>query len=252
MITEPERDADYEVVRRWSRITQIDQGAIYQMNQKNIYQMLQEEEEGVVEDEFYQTPAARSRGRRGAGRGRGRRGRGDQGPNRVELAARTREERDAHMENCISSLDTNGLRDALRLVCSKQPSFMLDILQTIHGENPEPHDSTVTAPSWCICSNCREMPSEREKVCCNKPSQSCISRLPDFQTVVLDELVLEVAMRYHNDVLAEPRDENFNRSRRHTAYRQYIMWIHGRLGAGNRKVIPSCCVWKIREKFPEP
>lgn len=27
----------------------------------------------------------------------------------------------------------------------------------------------------------------------------------DFQTVVLDELVLEVAMRYHNDVLAEPK-----------------------------------------------
>lgn len=59
-------------------------------------------------------------------------------------------------------------------------------------------------------------------------------------------------MRYHNDVLAEPRDEHFNRSRRHKAYRQYIMWIHGRLGAGKRKVIPSCCVWEIREKFPEP
>lgn len=46
----------------------------------------------------------------------------------------------------------------------------------------------------------------------------------DFYTVVLDELVLEVAMRYHNDVLAEPRDDNINRSRRHAAYRQYIMW----------------------------
>lgn len=71
----------------------------------------------------------------------------------------------------------------------------------------------------------------------------------DFYTVVLDELVLEVAMRYHNDVLAEPRDDNINRSRRHAAYRQYIMWIHGRLGAGHRKVIPSCCVWQIRDNF---
>lgn len=54
MITEPERDADYEVIRRWSRITQIDQEAIYQRIQMNFSQMFQEEEEGVVEDKFYQ------------------------------------------------------------------------------------------------------------------------------------------------------------------------------------------------------
>lgn len=41
-----------------------------------------------------QIPAARSRGRRGAGRGRGRRGRAYQGLNRVELAARAKEERE--------------------------------------------------------------------------------------------------------------------------------------------------------------
>ncbi|XP_062595875.1 P2X purinoceptor 7-like [Saccostrea cucullata] len=150
-------------------------------------------------------------------------------------------------------MDTEELRTVLRLVCSKQPSFMLDIMETLEGGGPEqPGSESRTAPSWCICTYCREMPTDREKVCCGKTRQNCQSRLPDFYTVVLDELVLEVALRYYNDVLAEPRDENINRSRRYAAYRQFIMWVHGKLGAGNRKVIPSCCVWRIRDTFPEP
>lgn len=69
---------------------------------------------------------------------------------------------------------------------------------------------------------------------------------------VLDELVLEVAVRCRNDALAEPRDIDYNRAHRHTAYRQYVMWMHGHLRAGNRKVIPCCCVWHIRDGYPVP
>ncbi|CAG2233523.1 unnamed protein product [Mytilus edulis] len=55
----------------------------------------------------------------------------------------------------------------------------------------------------------------------------------------------DVAMRYRNDVIDELPDQDYNRCHRHTAY-------HGYLGAGNRTVIPSCCVWAIRDRFPDP
>ena len=70
--------------------------------------------------------------------------------------------------------------------------------------------------------------------------------LQDFDLVVLDEVVLLVAQRYRKDVLAAGHDDDFNRGKRHAAYRQFILWNHGYLGAGN-----SCCVWKIRDKYPD-
>ena len=54
----------------------------------------------------------------------------------------------------------------------------------------------------------------------------------------MDELVLEVVARHRDDILAQPPDQDYNRDRRHTAYRQYILWRHGYLGAENKQ---ACC-----------
>ena len=43
-----------------------------------------------------------------------------------------------------------------------------------------------------------------------------------------------------------------NRSYRFAAYKQYVMWVYGWLGKKKRIVIPSCVVWNIRKKFPDP
>jgi hypothetical protein len=61
--------------------------------------------------------------------------------------------------------------------------------------------------------------------------------LQDFYTIVLDEHILEVVARHRDDILAQPPDQDYNRDRRHTAYRQYILWRHGYLGAGNRDMV---------------
>lgn len=42
-----------------------------------------------------------------------------------------------------------------------------------------------------------------------------------------------------------------NRSYRYAAYKQFVWWVFQRLGKGNRRVLPSCVIWKIRNSFEE-
>ena len=74
-------------------------------------------------------------------------------------------------------------------------------------------------------------------------------RLQEMDLYILDPGVLGIANLYRADLLAaEVRHDN--KARRHDAYRQFTLWRHGRLGAGNRRVIPSCVVWRVRREYP--
>ncbi|XP_052694199.1 P2X purinoceptor 7-like [Crassostrea angulata] len=204
----------------------------------------------------------RRRGRRPGGvRGRGVRGVRGVGARRrinqeaaAERVAAAREQRDIQLRATIATLEEQTLRNLVGRICERDPTFVFDVLNEAsqnerrQGYHPQPSDGV---PSWCTCNHCREMPSEIEKLCCGQTPTNCFSIVPDFQRVVLDDLVLLVARRYREDIIAAAPDADLNRGNRHAAYRQFILWHHGHLGARNRRVIPSCCVWRIRDKFPD-
>ncbi|XP_070570981.1 P2X purinoceptor 7-like [Ptychodera flava] len=128
-------------------------------------------------------------------------------------------------------------------------------------DNSEMSDARLTNTDWCKCGNCGIMSTLQECICCAELSlpesrlgdECCISSNESFQTVCLNQDVLDITLiRLHDvrrDNIVYPHD---NRTYRWAAYTQFIYWSYGRLGKGNRRVVPSCVVQHIRRKYPEP
>ena len=117
-------------------------------------------------------------------------------------------------------------------------------LITAGPEEPQQSSKTSEVP-FCVCGYCREMPTDNERACC-KERRLCRSTTLAFQNICLDSNNLATVIRSLADTYVfTPTYDNW--AMRHAAYRQYVMWIHGHLGKGNRT---SCCVWKIRKHYP--
>ena len=46
--------------------------------------------------------------------------------------------------------------------------------------------------------------------------------------------------------------QDTNKAYRHASYRQYTLWVYGRLHRDGRPVFPSCCIRVIRGRYPDP
>ncbi|XP_064424371.1 P2X purinoceptor 7, partial [Latimeria chalumnae] len=104
-------------------------------------------------------------------------------------------------------------------------------------------------PPWCQCGNCHESSGFQEMLCCRKNSGPCITTSTMFSQFALSQTTLEFILLYNDPLL----DLHANRDKdmlRHCAYQQYIHWRFGGLEKENCAVIPSCCIWKIRETYP--
>ena len=113
------------------------------------------------------------------------------------------------------------------------------------GQQPQ-----QTELPWCVCGKCRHMDQPVEQVCCRR-RDCCITDLEAFEIIALDVSVLSVAILNRCELTGDD-PEYSPASYRKAAYRQYIVWQNGYLGPGNRRPVPACVVWAIRDRFPEP
>uniref|UniRef100_A0A667Y2V3 P2X purinoreceptor 7 intracellular domain-containing protein n=1 Tax=Myripristis murdjan TaxID=586833 RepID=A0A667Y2V3_9TELE len=107
-----------------------------------------------------------------------------------------------------------------------QPGLVFDALAMYQRRHGAPPFAGVPGVPWCTCGNCRDMPTDLERKCCGQDPNNCVSLLPHFSQYCLTEGFLRIHRQYREDITV--------------------------LGQGNRRVIPSCCVWRIRDRFPDP
>lgn len=125
----------------------------------------------------------------------------------------------------------------------------LDFAKQLVADNLPEEPTPPTDLPWCRCRVCLPMETEQENVCCKK--RQCITSYRTFNNICLDRDILEVCIKARCDIRAD--EFNFSmESFRKAAYRQFALWKYGKLGRGNRRVLPACAVRMIRQAYPSP
>ena len=112
-----------------------------------------------------------------------------------------------------------------------------------------PRHGAPPVREWCKCGHCRQMNRAIKNLCCKK--KDCVTLTQRFYKLCLDPDILQLCILNRADIRNDPVD-NSTRQFRKAAYRQFILDKYGYLGKGNRKVVPSCAVWKVRGQYPSP
>ena len=154
-------------------------------------------------------------------------------------------------QELVDAFGDEELREYVIMVVGEDTD-MLRKLQNFHAEQLARDRSASNKPGWCICGYCKDHAdmAPKERKCCRRRN-ACVNRSNRCRKVCLDSDIVKTAVNSNADTLVRTPCHD-NRGMRHTAYRQYVMWMHGNLGKNNCVVIPACVVWMIRDKWPSP
>ena len=143
-----------------------------------------------------------------------------------------------------------GNRSSVTLEVDSHPPTVNPEVEPEPDPPPSPHrprQQTAPIPEWCKCGHCRQMPKDIKNICCKK--KECVTSTQRFYKLCLDPDILQLCVLNRAEIRNDPIDNSTHQFRK-AAYRQYILDKYGYLGRGNRKVVPSCAVWKVRGKYP--
>ncbi|CAI6353104.1 unnamed protein product [Macrosiphum euphorbiae] len=144
----------------------------------------------------------------------------------------------------------------------------IDTVLEYHGIQYVNYENRSGTRNWCSCEKCVVMTTDQESMCCQEYDKikhlagnyECITQNNLFEKLVLDKDVLTITR--HQLILKSKNktkrqllsvDEAENKLWRYLAYKNFTSWINAwtTIGKGNRVVIPSCSIAKIRSVFPE-
>ncbi|XP_074659401.1 P2X purinoceptor 7-like [Tubulanus polymorphus] len=135
-------------------------------------------------------------------------------------------------------------------------------------ESEDDHSLRIDNLDWCSCRCsttrvylCSTMQTAEECICCReipilqyimeKSNCSCITETHGFIVNCLDADVLTVSFYEYSELNGPIGDEEpVHELYRLVAYRRFVRWVWQKLGKGNRRILPSCVVSKIRMTWP--
>ncbi|XP_029427835.1 P2X purinoceptor 7 isoform X2 [Rhinatrema bivittatum] len=124
-------------------------------------------------------------------------------------------------------------------------------MQPTTSTEMRPLQQVADGPDWCHCGKCRHMYAAQEELCCRRMQPGpCITDASLFERLVLSRTTLEFILSY-SDPFFDADTESSNDKFRRCAYSQYIRWQFDSNIWTQYCAIPSCCKWKIREKYPK-